>query len=343
MSGEYRGQSRGGSGLLPVLLIVSWLSSCGDDSGPAAPLEGCGSDSDCKGERICMGGECVDPDDPGGGGSGRSSSSGRDGGAAQDSGSAPSGGSAAMPIDDPELEQACISDCEARQVPACTMNLGSLDQCMAQCLIIDEANQGYCLEEQTDLYACRASGGYSCVSGYPMPKATCLMEAQEVSKCSLDLPCRRYCDMSEAACTPDGEECLANCRAQQTGFEDLSCMFDYNQLLACWTQNGTCQTDQPAAEPCAEMVAEVADCIASRNHACDGFCWAAELLGCGSEDCVSTCMATSESSTICGSYYRNLMSCTFQSRDLRLACVDGVPTPTAECDSAAMQYESCMP
>jgi hypothetical protein len=247
-----------------------------------------------------------------------------------------------MPIDDPELEQACIADCEARLLPGCAMNLGSLDQCMAQCLIIDEANQGYCLDEQTNLYACRASGGYNCVSGYPQPKATCLLESQDVSKCSLDLPCRRYCDMSAAECTPAGEDCLQTCRADQMSFDDLSCMFDYNQLLSCWTQNGTCRANQPASEECAPMVAEVADCIAIRNHACDGYCWAAELLGCGSEDCVTTCMTAAESSSICGSYYRNLVSCTYQSRELRLTCEAGVPTPTAACDSARMQYEQCV-
>ena len=56
------------------------------------------------------------------------------------------------------------------------MNIGSLDQCVAQCLVIDESTQGYCLDEMTARYACLASGGYACVSGYPQPKATCSPE-----------------------------------------------------------------------------------------------------------------------------------------------------------------------
>ena len=343
MSGEYR---RPWIKLgLCLLIAAGALLGCGDDAGSAGPFEGCGSDADCKGDRICEMGMCVDPEDSrGGGSSGSGTRPGRDAGTADDAGS-PRAGAGGMAIDDPELEQACSRDCEARALPGCTMNLGSIDQCMAQCLVIDEANQGYCLDEQTDLYACRASGGYSCVSGYPMPKATCVAEQQAVSMCSLDIPCRRYCDTVPAECQlpgPEGADCLKSCHAQQASFEDLSCMFDYNQLIACWAQNGTCATDLPADDPCGGSVAEVADCIAIRNHPCDGFCWAAELLGCGSADCVTTCMAEAESSTTCGSYYRNLVSCTFQSRELNLECIGGVPTPTAACDSAQMQYDSCL-
>lgn len=93
-------------------------------------------------------------------------------------------------IDDPELEQACSRDCEARLAAGCSMNVGSLDQCLAQCLVVDESSQGYCLDEMTDRYSCSASGGYTCVSGYAQPRSTCLAEPTALSKCSQMTPCK---------------------------------------------------------------------------------------------------------------------------------------------------------
>src|SRR5262245_53137363 len=113
---------------------------CGDDGGGAGSGEGCITDVECKGDRVCEGGVCVDPsggggDSGSGAGAGMSGSGGMSGGGTGGtSGSAgKKPGSGGGVIDDPELEKACGFNCDARHAAACSMNIGSLDQCLAQC------------------------------------------------------------------------------------------------------------------------------------------------------------------------------------------------------------------
>lgn len=40
---------------------LAWASGCGRDKERAADPAGCGSDNDCKGDRICVKGACTDP------------------------------------------------------------------------------------------------------------------------------------------------------------------------------------------------------------------------------------------------------------------------------------------
>lgn len=318
-----------------ILGLAAASAACGDDSGGSDPEptgDGCTTDVECKGDRICVDRECIDPAGADDAGVGRDagSSAGRGG----------SGGTAV--VDDPELERACSLNCEARHAAACEMNIGSLDQCLGQCLVADEANQGYCLDEQRAQYACLASGGYTCISGYPQQRATCTAESLAVSMCAQMTPCRAFCAAAEGECAPSGEECVTECLATQAGFADAICGIYYTQLLGCWARDLTCVDGKPSVESCGPAVAEVADCIGLRNHACDGFCWAAEQLGCGSEDCVATCM-TQADDTSCGNYYRSVLECTYGNRELALTCEAGVPTPSAtECASAIEQYETCM-
>jgi hypothetical protein len=335
------------SWLSVVLLLAAISGACGDDDSAAGSGEGCTTDAQCKGDRICVDRQCVDP------GSGGGVQSGSGGGAAGQSGTAAAGqggtggkaGSSAAgsggAIDDPELEQACSKNCEARQNAGCTMNIGSLDQCNAQCLVVDEQGYGYCLEEQTAQYACLASGGYTCVSGYPQQKATCLAESQALSTCSQKIPCRRFCAQAAGKCAPAGEECVTACLAEQASFEDAICGVYYSQLLSCWGTNLTCNGDVPAVGTCGAAAAEVADCLARRNDECDGFCWAAELLGCGSESCLTDCRAKLNE-TSCGHYYRNYVDCGFSSNELRMECKDGAPEINSECATQLQQYTSCM-
>jgi hypothetical protein len=42
-------------------VALAGLSGCGRDRDRAAAEAGCGSDNDCKGDRICVKGECTDP------------------------------------------------------------------------------------------------------------------------------------------------------------------------------------------------------------------------------------------------------------------------------------------
>jgi hypothetical protein len=331
-------------------LWLSIVAGCGDDdTGPSGSGGGCITDVECKGDRICVDGACVSPDDgpadagPGAGASGSRAAGGSRAGSGATGGSGGRvGASGSGPIDDPELERACGLNCEARTDASCEMNIGSLDQCLAQCLVIDEANRGYCLDEQTAHFACMASGGYTCVSGYPQPKSTCVAEAQALSSCSQMTPCREFCARAAGECAPEGDECVTSCMEEQGSFGDALCGIYYTQLLACWGQKLSCVDGKPAIGECGAQAAEIADCVARRNHECDGFCWAAEALGCGAADCVSTCKAKADQTT-CGSYYRRVMECTYGNRALALSCEDGAPTPNATtCASDIMQYETCM-
>lgn len=338
---------------LSVVLVLAAVSgACGDDEAAADLGEGCTTDAQCKGDRICVDRKCVDPGEGGGVQSGNGgSAAGQSGTVAAGQGGAGSGGSSGSggsntagkgPIDDPELEKACSKNCEARQNAACSMNIGSLDQCNAQCLVIDEQGYGYCLAEQTAQYACLASGGYTCVSGYPQAKSTCIAESQALSTCSQKIPCRRFCDQAAGKCAPEGEACVTACLAEQSGFADALCGVYYQQLLSCWGTSLTCNGDVPAIGNCGAYAAEVADCVGRRNDECDGFCYAADLLGCGSDDCLTTCRAKlSESS--CGHYYRSYLDCAYSSNELRMECVDGAPVITSKCSSYEQSYTSCTP
>jgi hypothetical protein len=325
-----------------------WLviaAGCGDDDAATGQSGGgCITDVECKGDRICADGVCVSPDDgPPVGGGGKAGSSGSPASGA-DSGVAGARGGAGGrgPIDDPELERACGLNCEARIDASCEMNIGSLDQCLAQCLVIDEQHRGYCLEEQTDQFACMASGGYTCISGYPQPKSTCIAEAQALGTCTQMTPCREFCARAAGECAAEGDECVTDCMQEQGSFGDALCGIYYSQLLACWGQKLSCVDGKPAIGECGPQAAEIADCVARRNHECDGFCWAAEALGCAPADCLTSCKMKADE-TSCGHYYRRVMDCTYSNRALALSCEDGVPTPDATmCASDIMQYDTCV-
>jgi hypothetical protein len=327
---------------IAALLSCGFLLACGDDAASGSKGQGCTTDVECKGDRICVDKQCVDPEGSAGERSEAGSAAGSGGaGHAGSGGIAAKGGSAGLP-DDPELEEACSRNCEARQNAACPMNTGSLDQCLAQCLIVDEQGFGYCLDEQTAQYACLASGGYTCVSGYPQPKATCVSETQTLSMCSQKAPCRKFCERAQAGdCAPAGGDCATACLEKQNGFEDAICGIYYTQLLSCWGQSLTCNGDIPAIAPCGSAAAQVADCIARRKHPCDGYCWAAEALGCGSSSCVDSCRAKADEST-CGRMYRSLVECAYTNNAIQMTCEAGEPTPSSACASVREQYTKCM-
>jgi hypothetical protein len=329
-----------GFGFAIAMIVV--VACGGDDSDGGALGDGCTTDAECKGDRICVDKECVDPS--GGDGDGDGDGDAGEGGTSGASGASGSGnGGSGGRIDDPALEAACSATCEARDAAGCEMDL-SLDQCLGQCLIIDEINSGYCLDEQREQYACNAAGGYTCVMGYPQPQSTCIAELTALSQCQQLAPCRMFCDQVGGECAASGEECVTECQAKQMGFADAICGIYYSQLLSCWAVNGVeCDGDRPAVGACGPQVAEIADCIALRNTECEGYCWAAEALGCGSSECVTDCQAKVDDSS-CGSYYRNVISCSIDnSRELNASCDGGELVPDAtECASQIEQHAMCM-
>jgi hypothetical protein len=328
-------------------IVVIAVAACGgDDSGGGALGDGCTTDVECKGDRICVDKECVDPSGGGDGdgdGGGVGDGDAGEGGASGASGASGSGnGGTGGRIDDPELEAACSASCEARDEAGCEMDL-SLDQCLGQCLIVDEINHGYCLDEQTAQYSCLAAGGYTCVMGYPQQQSTCISEVTALSQCQQRAPCRMFCDQVAGECAPEGDECITDCEAKQASFEDAICSIYYAQLLSCWSQNGVqCDGDRPAVGNCGAQVSEIADCIGRRNTECDGYCWMADTLGCGSTDCLTDCTAELEN-TSCGSYYRSVIDCAMGSYELNASCEGGELVASAtECASQIEQHTMCL-
>jgi hypothetical protein len=65
-----RARTNGGTSRLRCSTIVlaflavaslAWSSGCGRDKSSGEPAGGCGSDKDCKGDRICVQGACTEP------------------------------------------------------------------------------------------------------------------------------------------------------------------------------------------------------------------------------------------------------------------------------------------
>lgn len=337
MHSNHLGYGQVAAGVVFFVLLLSGMG-CGDDTGGS----GCTTDAECKGERICIDSQCVDPnghDDAGP--SVDDDDSGTAGRPAADGGGS---GNPAEVVDDPELEEACTRDCEAKHAVSCEVGFGSLDQCRGSCLIVDEQSP-YCLEERTAQYDCLAAGGYTCASGYPQPKSTCIAEATALNECTQRAPCRGFCERAEGECAASGQAaCVTECEEKLSGFDDSLCTHYYSQLLTCWGTNLECADGRPSVVGCEYQFSEVADCVGRRTHDCDGYCWAAEALGCGSETCVADCKAKYDES-YCGYMYRNVLDCAYGnsgSNALNMSCESGELVLGSACDSAVQQFDACV-
>lgn len=359
-----------------ILSILSYsavasLVACDDGSG-------CKSDNDCKGERICVDSECVDRDeakDSGGssgseetGGKGGSGGSGEkagtsgsagDGGAGGstqpesgtggdngesgtggDNGGSGGGGGGFDPADE-ALEAACIADCEAMRLPECDEYVVSLDQCMASCLMLDATLDGYCFKEYENLYTCKADGGYECLNNRPIPHASCTEEQSILNECRAEIPCRNYCETAiEEGCAEDDASCFEECETEKTRLE-RSASSDYDRLLSCWTQSLICENGYPTVSGCEDEIAETAWHIGIYDDDCSGYCWAADILGCGSDECENICQ-TKMSDSSCGSRYRSLLSCVISLSSLNMICTDEGPEPSGSCIDDQANYDSCL-
>lgn len=340
-----------GLGLAATLCVAS---ACETEQAPATLLSGCGSDADCKGDRVCESGLCVSPSGEGADGTASSTGAGDDGASETgvagtsdtsgtqsdgESGGVPEGGG--TPVDDPELEQACMRDCDARAAAACEMDL-SQDQCYAHCLVRDEANRGFCLDELSAQYSCLGSGGYTCVQGYPRAQSTCIAENLAYSECAQRIPCWDFCAAEHNGCKASEEACVTSCETELDGVEDAySCQHDWQQLLSCWTWDDSfaCGTDAPEVGGCGDEVGEVAECL-NREESCLGFCWAAELLGCG-EGCLADCQAKSDHPS-CGRDHDRLVECAAGYDGVRFSCEAGAPAISDDCMSNMQDWQDCL-
>jgi hypothetical protein len=323
--------------LLATLAFAGCPGSDGNGDDPTLP--GCGSDADCKGDRICVDGNCVYPGAAGG--EGGSAGSAGEGGGSGGAGGSSAGAGGSGGVTDAELEAACIADCDAVSEAGCKQTNITHDQCVASCLVLDSSLQGYCFEESRDYYACKAARGYECLNDRPIPHSSCVEEQAALTECTTARPCRKYCVTAvQEECAEDESACVDQCLDDRKVL-DSSCGHDYDRLLLCWSEQLSCVGGRPSIAGCEEDAAEVADCIETHGEYCDGFCWAAELLGCGSAECIGDCKLKLGHDR-CGSDYRSVLFCVVAYDALNMECRDGVPQPDGNCANEEQQYQQCL-
>lgn len=236
-----------------------------------------------------------------------------------------------------------MEDCWAKDDANCEMGGPSVDQCRGQCLVVDEVNGGYCLDEQRRRYSCLASGGYVCANGYAQPNSTCVEQTQAVQECSRMIPCWTLCDQGDVGCSSDRDSCIQKCDQDFASLDELSiCGAYYNQLVSCWGRQESlnCDGPRPSLEGCEAEVVQVGECIESRDETCDGFCWTAEALGCG-DGCLAPCQARAADSQ-CGNDYERIIDCAIDRRALNMECDGDQPVATVDCVSDVREYEACL-
>jgi len=347
---------------MSILFATALFVACGGDDG------GCGSDNDCKGDRICVDSECVDPNeerasgdlsetnesDEGSGSSqsGDSSGSGEeagtggsegdngDAGTTQSEGGSGGAGGGFDPADE-ALEAACMADCDAMHLPECDEYTVPLDQCLASCLLLDASLNGYCFKEYENVYTCKAEGGYECLQDRPVPHASCTEQQNILTECRAEIPCRNYCETAvDEGCAQDESSCLEQCKTDKTRLESAASGY-FDRLLNCWTQSLICENGRPSVSGCEDEIAETAWHVGVHDDWCSGYCWGAELLGCGSEQCENVCQ-TKMGESSCGSRYRSLLNCVVSLSSFNMICTDEGPEPSGSCVDEQASYDSCL-
>jgi hypothetical protein len=243
--------------------------------------------------------------------------------------------------DDEALEAACIADCEAMRIPGCEEYVISLDQCVASCLMLDASLNGYCFKEYELFYTCKAEGGYECLQDRPVPHSSCIEEQSALNECRDEIPCREYCKTAvDEGCAEDESSCVEACMTTRTQLE-RSASSDFDRLLNCWSEFLICENGNPTVSGCEDEIAETAWHIGVYDDECSAYCWAADLLGCGSEECENVCQ-TKMSESSCGSRYRSLLNCVISLSSLNMICTDEGPEPSGSCIDDQDSYESCL-
>ena len=322
---------------------------------------GCGSnDSDDDGDGRGGGGEGAGdgsagaPDGSGGTNAGATGGSGGDPGAGGSSvagkgggsGSGGTGGSKSGNTDEllDVIEGHCEADCAAQYALDCAPANSNALVCETSCVAATAQVGDFCLVEYAALVECRAAGGYECLQEYPYPRATCAGEQLAFSECTVDIGCKRYCARSiEEGCTDAAlDDCIVVCLEEKSALPD-DCERYYDGVPYCEaTTTATTCVDGKLTTPevCSYSVMSVAECLTEEStDLCEGFCWAADRLNCGGDDCAADCAAKSADET-CGAAYVDMLDCAMFFGDA--ACVDGTFSGNGICDSEAQTYATCL-
>jgi hypothetical protein len=201
----------------------------------------------------------------------------------------------------------------------------------------------FCLEEYRDYVECRGSGGYDCVNDFPYQRSTCALEQAAYSECAQHLGCKRYCkESADQGCNDlPFDECVTQCTGGDPSVP-ADCSYQVESIASCQVSIGeVCADGEPGSlDACASSVLYVAECVSDDSgELCDGWCWAANRLGCGGDDCATDC-ATKKADATCGNAFNELLDCVMFFGDG--ACVDGAFNGNGICDSEVSSYEACI-
>jgi hypothetical protein len=148
-----------------------------------------------------------------------------------------------------------------------------------------------------------------------------------------DTPCIRYCNAAnEVAGCERYPDCEESCSELDSVY-GTSCKTERNAYYTCASQTKLTCVDGHAAPVTAECGAhlnELADC-----DVCGRYCFSAELAGCGSSECMSSCQASREKPC------RGLDDLLRCQGDGGLTCAVGGPVATWECHDAAVDAKHC--
>jgi hypothetical protein len=177
--------------LSALLALTSWLacSSSSDDD------DDCSSDTDCKGDRICEGGECINPAGEGGGTAGEGGGPGE---------CIPGGGEcSAAPccagstcVDAGDAGMRCGADCTSNDQcqSGCCGTVGGPTVCApaAYCAGSDPICAGECIDDPGCYTAPpfpQSNDCLACVQGAADTLAPCAFDAALSSACTSSTPC----------------------------------------------------------------------------------------------------------------------------------------------------------
>jgi hypothetical protein len=241
------------------------------------------------------------------------------------------------------IGDACETDCDAQYALDCAPANGNTLTCQLSCAAQTTQLGDFCLAEYRDYVACRAEGGYDCVSSNPYPRSTCAVQQLAFSECTRHIGCKRYCQrVADLGCNDAPfDECEAACESADESLP-ADCYYSTETIAYCQVSASAMCEDDHLAVPasCASSVITVAECFSdSTDELCDGWCWASDRLGCGSEDCKADCTAK-KSPAECGSQWDSLLDCVLFFDDGE--CKDGALAGNGICDSEQSAYEACI-
>jgi hypothetical protein len=260
-----------------------------------------------------------------------------------------SGGSGAAATDDllDEIDAHCERSCDSQYALDCAPPSSNKLVCEANCVAQTAQLGDFCLREYADYVKCQADGGHACVQDTPYPNSTCAGQQLAFSQCAQHLGCKRDCKVSiDLGCTTETHDaCTEACIANVTDLPDNGACSVYREQIAMCraTQaNPSCNGDEvltPAA--CAYWVLEVGACVQEESMSyCDGWCYAANTLGCGGDDCAAGCAAKVAHET-CGTAWTEMMDCALFFGDAACTADMGLMA-NGICESEVDTYTTCL-